>query len=262
MARIEFGSLAWATKTRGELRGLDLLVQQWQLVRARLANRSRRGDALGLPGFGSAAEVDRALREVELPASPTVTASLALVTELGPPSLTAHVLRTYAYGTLLGLRDGLRWDRELFAVSALLHDVALARRRHDHCCFAHDGADQAREFLASQSDWPEARRDQVAEAICLHLRVSVPPSLGVEAHLVNAGAAVDVTGTRARQLSDEVRRAVLRRYPRGDLAETLIRVLNEELRRHPTARVSRWMRLGFGEFISSNDRRVSRLVGQ
>lgn len=240
--------MQWAHANGGEVKGAAAMGVWWGLARAQVVRRFRRRP---VPGFRTPDEVTRALSEVSLPRSRLVTQTLELVTSLGPPSLVGHVLRSYAFGTLLGLRDGLRWDREVFACAALLHDLALARRRHEVCCFAHDGAQQALDFLSAQGLEP-SKREVIAEAICLHLRVFVPPSLGVEAHLVNAGSAVDVVGVRADELGSRLIGAVLERTPRGDMVEVLLPLFEDEQRRHPTARISRWMSAGFGRLVRHN----------
>lgn len=242
---MHFGSLAWARATKGHLTGFERLRQLWALAIAQL--KLRRAP---LPGFRPD-DLELALRESELPDTPVVTACHALAESLGPPALVGHAVRTYVWGTLLGLRDGLTWDRETFAAAALLHDVALARRRQEFTCFAHDGAEQSLHFLETQGV-ERARRERIADAVCLHVRVDVPPSLGVEAHLVHAGAGVDVVGRRLHELSPELRRAVLERHPRLDLIDVLARVFREEHRQHPTARISRWVQSGFLSFIRNN----------
>ena len=246
---MNYGTLAWARQTGGEVTGVERLRQWLRTVKFQVASRVRRRPRD--LGFGSSSEIERALVETELPPTPLVHESLTLISSLSPPALVGHVLRTYAFGTLFGLRDGLEWNREVFALAALLHDVALARREPTRCCFAHDGAEQSLEFLGARG-LDDERRHRVADAICLHLRVEVPPALGVEAHLVHAGAGLDVVGLRASELDPAMRRAVLSRHPRGALVEVLLRLFAEERRRHPTARISRWMSLGFGSSIRHN----------
>jgi hypothetical protein len=246
---MEYGTLAWARRTAGELTGAQRIRQTVLLASYQVTSRFRR--TARQAGFGTAQEAERALAETDLPRTRAVDAALGLIDQLGPPALVGHAVRTYAFGTLFGLRDGLRWDREVFALASVLHDLALARRDHGHTCFAHDGAEQALTVLA-ESDVDLVRRERVADAICLHLRVNVPVSLGVEAHLVHAGAALDVVGSRRADLGRVAVTSVLRRYPRLDLVELLSAVFAEERRRHPTARVSRWMAMGFDGFIRHN----------
>lgn len=240
-----YGSLAWARATKGHLTGIERLQQLWASIVFEV--RTRWSTPRGL----NESEVDVALEETALPDTPLVAACHTLVESLGPPALLGHGLRTYVWGTVLGLRDGLRWDRETFAAAALLHDVSLARRNHAFTCFAHDGAEQALTVLEGLGVDPP-RRERIADAICLHVRVEVPPSLGVEAHLVHAGAGVDVVGRRLHEVSPAVRAAVLARHPRLDLVDVLASAFKDERRRHPTARISRWMQSGFLSFIRSN----------
>jgi hypothetical protein len=241
---MHYGSLGWARATKGHLTGLERLRQLWASVIARV--RARRPPA-GVRPF----EFEAALAETSLPDTPVVAASLALIESLGPPALVGHALRTYVWGSLLGLRDGLRWDRERFATAALLHDLALARRRQAFTCFAHDGAEQAVALLTSLGVQPR-ERELVGEAICLHLRIEVPVELGVEAHLVHAGAGLDVVGRRHRELPPALRHAVLARHPRLDLTDVLARLFQDEARLHPTSRIARWMQAGFLSFIRDN----------
>jgi hypothetical protein len=244
-----FGSVEWARASGGAVTGWTRLRQLRESIVFQLRDGLRRAPTEA--GFSSAGEVERALREATLPETELVAACHALVEGLGPPALVGHVVRTYVWGTLLGLRDGLTWDRELFASAALLHDVALARRDDAFTCFAHDGAEQAKAFL-EQHGVSEVSRARVADAICLHLRVEVPTSLGVEAHLVHAGAGLDVVGNRAREIPGDVRAAVLERHPRGDVVGVLVEAFRRERRLHPTSRVARWMSLGFSRFIRAN----------
>jgi hypothetical protein len=242
---MHYGSVAWARARRGHLTGFERLTQAWALAVAQLKTRRRR------PAGLAPADLELALKETALPETPGVLACHALVASLGPPALVGHAVRTYVWGTLLGLRDGLRWDREVFAAAALLHDLALARRRHEFTCFAHDGAEQALQVLEGEAFDP-ARRAVVAEAVCLHLRIEVPVSLGVEAHLVHAGSGLDVVGRRRGELSPPLRDAVLARHPRLDLVDVLERVFHDERRLHPTARISRWLQAGFLSLVRRN----------
>ena len=165
--------------------------------------------------------------------------------EKGPPALANHAYRTWAWGLFLGLRDGRSFDHESFALAALLHDLALPRRSGTSACFAADGAAQAQAELAR---WGAPREQQtcVGEAICLHLRTEVPVELGVEAHLVHAGAAVDLLGGgRLRAIPPRIRDHVLTTYPRGAVTSYLVERLARESAAHPDSRIALWVSLGF-----------------
>jgi hypothetical protein len=243
IASMEYGSLEWARSRNGALVGREAAAEALRMVVARLRRALRRdGAALEL---GTPEQAELALREVRLPATQAVSAVHAVVVRLGPPPLVNHVLRTFVLGSVLGQRDGLRWDPELFATAALLHDVALSCRSPQRTCFAHDGAEVALQLLAAEG-MDIARRSVVADAICYHLRVEVPVELGVEAHLVHAGAGLDVVGRRRDELPRATQAAVLVAHPRGDFTSVLDACFAREVKEHPTARISRWMAGGFG----------------
>jgi hypothetical protein len=240
-----FGNLAWARATKGEIRGRALAEQLWLLAKAQLIARWHRF------GVKRQRDVVTALETRPFPQTPLVADCLTLIETLGPDFLVGHAMRTVALGALFGVRDGLSWDHEVFVTAALLHDLGLAQRDHRLACFAHDGAEQALAFL-EQRGVPPSRRMQVADAICLHLRIEVPVSCGVEAHLVHVGAGADVFGRGLRGLPAAHVRDVFAAHPRGNWAHSLCRLLDEEARRHPASRIGRWMSLGFQKRILSH----------
>lgn len=237
-----FGDVEWARRGGGRLGWDERLGQIWEVVRFQLRERLRKRPRT--VGASSPAELDRMMKEIELPKTELVGRAAALVTELGPDALAGHALRTFAWGTLLGLRDGLTWDRERFALAALLHDLALARRRDEIACFAADGAQQA---MSALEEWGarEGERRAVGDAVCLHVRVAVPPSLGVEAHLVQRGAGVDVVGLGVRDLDPALVERVLARHPRGALKSFLVDAFTRDAARHPGTRMALWVSHGF-----------------
>ena len=241
-----FGDIEWARSGGGRLSRGERIGQIWEVVRLRITQRLRAKPQT----FGARCpeEIDRMMTEVELPTSDLVERAASLVTRLGPDALTGHALRTFAWGALLGMRDGLSWDHEAFALAALLHDLALARRTHHVACFAADGALQASALL---EEWgaPEELRWRVGDAICLHVRARVPPNLGVEAHLVHGGAGVDVIGSGLSGIDPELRKRVLARHPRGELKAFLADVFAREAREHPKSRMALWVSFGFADRI-------------
>jgi hypothetical protein len=242
-----FGDLQWAAARGGKTTGAERLAVVWEGLRFRMTRLLRRNPRA--VGAASPSEVERMMAEVELPKTELVRRASDLVEQLGPPPVTTHVLRTYAWGTVLGLRDGLTWNREAFALAALFHDLGLSRRTQTKTCFAADGAHQA---LALLAEWgaPEELQQRVGNAVCLHLRIAVPPALGVEAHLVHDGAGVDVVGLRLAEIDAELQRRVLARHPRHALKKYLADVFTQERANHPASRVALWVRLGFLREIS------------
>ena len=97
------------------------------------------------------------------------------------------------------------------------------------------GAGAAREFARGAGLAPAAQ-ERVAEAITLHVNVSVGLEHGPEAHLLNAGTALDVTGLRYWELPEGAADAVVARYPRLDMKRLIWDVSKTEADAHPECR--------------------------
>ncbi len=167
-----------------------------------------------------------------------------------PAWLLQHALRTYVWGELLALQGGLRPDHSVLFAACMLHDVGLtphAASPADHC-FAVRGARYARQHL--QAHGSGEQRHAVATAICLHLDLKVESSQGLEAHLLQAGAGVDVLGRGLGRIPAPVRDAVLQRHPRLGCKQALCQCMRAEALRAPHTRMGLYARrLGFVELI-------------
>jgi len=170
--------------------------------------------------------------------------------EVSPPYLVNHCLRTYVWGRLLAAHRGLRPDDELFYVASLLHDLGLtpsyANDPVEAPCFAVRGAEGARRIVR-QAGWAEPNERRLAEAITLHVNVDVGLEHGVEAHLLNASTALDVTGIRYWELGSSSARAALERFPRLGMKAAIWSAWEAEARRHPDCRgyfLNRYLQFG------------------
>ncbi len=146
-------------------------------------------------------------------------------------SLANHCFRSYAWGALLGIRDGVAWDAELLYVAAMLHDIGLMPAYDRGGCFERDGADAARELLA-ELGWPAERADAAADAIYLHMH-EVGPDDSPEALLLDLGTGVDVRGVRLADVPAAPRAFVLDRFPRLGFKEHFIELFEDQARRKP-----------------------------
>jgi hypothetical protein len=222
------GSLAWGRRTGGRLSALDRLRL---LAAGMLVRIAPHAAAAGVPLDAAA---------LRMPDSRLCVAAGELLAASSEPWLVQHCLRTFLWGALLGRGHGHRYDEELLFVGAALHDLGLtpAGRQWvgiDAECFAVQGALAAEAFLGQQG-MEEGRRERIAEAICRHLNVRVPLARGVEAHLLHAGAGLDVIGARHAELAPELRQEVLRRHPRDRMKESLAQRMKQESLAHPHTR--------------------------
>jgi len=246
MSTPPFGTFAW-----GQLRG----------------GRLTRGESVSLIAQGirfrvwqSAHDLGEKLKLVRPPASDIVheLADLPdsriakdaeeLVRDTSSAALLAHCQRTFLWGAFLANNDRLTYDAELLYVASLMHDLGLvepyAFAKPETHCFAYEGAVHAREF-ASQAGWDDARSDALANAICLHLNVTVDLRHGPEAHLLHAGAGYDVLGSRFHEIDPQSRANVLDAYPRQQFKREVIDLLKQQNRQRPHCRMHLFSRLGF-----------------
>jgi hypothetical protein len=242
------GTWEWAQETRGSLSRQDRLRLIAQGASARLAQmpsqwRSR--------VFGEHAS----LVLPEPPDSALAREADECVHELSSPQLYGHCARTWAFATLFAQRDSVRHDEELLYLACMLHDLGLTEKhwgRDPHAtCFAVEGAHAAHKFVHSHGANDE-RAHKVAEAISLHLNVTVPARLGTEAHLLSKGVSLDVVGRRLHQISPVVTASVNERWPREGFADELAASTTKQAHMRPNSRSALLHKLGFVKLLEGN----------
>ncbi len=239
------GTTRWGAQRGGRLTAIERAGMILALASRRLAARfARRGDVV----------VSFAETSIALPDTALTRDALAHCESECAPAIFNHSVRCYAWGVLLAEAKTLRFDREALAVAALLHDVELGRtERRDgfSCtCFACAGAEGARKFLRRQAVSAD-QCDLICDAIALHLNPAVPLSAGAEAHLLNAGAALDVVGAGLTALHPDDRARVLAAYPRNGFKRTMRAAMERERAAAPDTRAALLMKLGFAAMIES-----------
>lgn len=217
-------------------------------IPARLALRQK-ADRSHMPGDRVSLDA-RALDAVTPPQDALSRHAWKLAQTTQPPWLVQHALRTYAWGQLLALQGDLRPDRSVLFAACMLHDVGLtphADSPPDHC-FAVRGARYAQQHMRPHAN--PAQSLTVANAISLHLDLTVGLEQGTEAHLLQAGAGIDVLGRRIRAIPQPVRQAVLERHPRLGMKQALCQCMRVEAQQAPRTRLGLYTkRLGFLQLI-------------
>ena len=224
--------------TNGQLSAM----QRWRIALAAVGRRlaARRRTAV----VGQMPPVDAGALDYLVPPRDSLSeAALAIASRVQAPWLLQHGLRTYAWATLLGMTEGCRIDATTLYAASLLHDLGLtdfAAEPPSHC-FAVRGA-RAAMRIAEASGAARRQAESLAAAIAAHLDLTVAPELGVEARLLQAGAALDVLGTRVGTIAPEQRKAVLARHPRLGMKSGLCRCLEREAIQAPDTRVAFYVR--------------------
>jgi hypothetical protein len=244
----QVGSWEWAQRTDGRLGRADRAELLRQGVLAQLSR---------LP-----AAVRRRLihdtSSVSLPSPPdTALAKEAeeRVRELSKPELYGHCLRTWAFAALFAQRDRVDHDEELLYLACVLHDLGLTEA-HDGrdptaACFAVEGA-RAAHTLLCEHQAPADRARTVAEAISLHLNISVPDRYGPEAVLLGQGVMLDVVGRRMERFPQAALVEVAKRWPREGSGALLLKDTALQAKIRPHSRAALLHRLGFTKLVSAN----------
>ena len=172
--------------------------------------------------------------DAAIPDSALAKAITAFVRDTETDLLFNHSSRVYRFGALAGVRQGLRFDRELLYAGAMFHDVGLMP---DHSSaderFEVDGANAARDFLKAHGV-PEADVYTVWTAIALHTTPGIPVHMHPVVALVTAGVEMDVLGLTYDQYSDAERAAVVSAFPRTpDFKEDIIQAFYDGIRHKP-----------------------------
>lgn len=248
MAPLEVGTREWMARTGGRLSGREQVRFLAAGTRSQMAQMPERvAAALGLRR-DRLARVE--LDEIRIPDSPAAREAEELCAEL-EPHLANHSRRSYLWSAILARHDGLHVDDELIYVGALIHDRGLpaAIESRDSRCFTVTSAATAEE-VARRHGWDGTRTEALGEGITLHLNPYVPPEQGVEAHVLNAGIALDVGGLRHWQVDRATKDAVVARHPREALKRRFPAQLREHARHAPGCRAHVLMRrAGFGAMI-------------
>ncbi len=189
------------------------------------------------------------------PDTPLVNAAIDECIESCTPAIAAHCHRTFIWGAILGGGQGLKFDREALAVSALLHDLELSQtdvRTITGCaCFACASGLRAERFVLGHgrsADWAA----RIGDAICFHLDPVVPLSNGVEAHLLQAGAGLDVIGANRSHIPAHQRSMIYTKQPLLTFKSEMREAMQREARQFKNTRAGVLMSLGFGRLIEAS----------
>ncbi|MGH8933547.1 MAG: HD domain-containing protein [Egibacteraceae bacterium] len=149
------------------------------------------------------------------------------------PSIFNHCMRTFWFADAIA-GDGLRLDREVLYIAAVLHDLGLTERHDRGQRFEVDGAEAARDFLSGRA-YPGEKVDLVWSAIALHTSPGIADRSAPEVALVRLGAAADVAGARIPDFDPGFVRGLIETFPRLDFSTEFLRLIVEQVRNKPAA---------------------------
>jgi HD domain len=241
------GTTTWMERTGGRLAWHDKLRLIAQGVQARMATRRQ---------WRAGAKVrNREVSAILPPDSAVAREAIAIAQDCSPPYLFNHCLRAYFWARLLDA-DARPFDDEAVFVALMLHDLGLTDRwrlqGQTHHCFTVVGARAVGE-LGLRHQWSDARARVAANAITLHLNVTVGGEHGKEAQMVRAGSGGDVAGLGLAALERDQIVEVVELYPRLGLKSQVVGPLMTETTHRPCCRTAFLCQsLGFVNLIRGN----------
>lgn len=232
-SKLRVGSLPWARQTRGALNVRDRFALAGQAVRLQ--------GQLAASLMFRRSRVALDIATIQPPDSELAKKADALCASVSPPRLYNHCCRAYLWARLFADTYGIAFDDELLYAACMLHDLGLTTA-YDNCarhaeCFTLDSVEGASAW-ARNVGWDSERQDALAEAILLHMNVTVGMNQGTEAHLLHEAAGLDCLGLRAWEVQRGTRNAVLARHPRDTFKPFLAETFTVQAQRRPKCRAA------------------------
>ena len=170
---------------------------------------------------------------VRVPAGRAADAAWTVCAEYADTALHHHSVRSYVLGAAWAQARGLPFDRELFFVAAMLHDLALTPPFDSHTVAFEEAGGHLARVLTAGLGWPDERRDRAAEVIVLHMRDDVAPDVDVESRLLQVGTSADVSGSGLEAFDPAFTHALVTAYPRHGFARSFVGLLQDQAGRKP-----------------------------
>ena len=164
--------------------------------------------------------------------TPLVHDAIELARSSSKPYLFNHVMRSWLFGVLIAEGAKPAPERELLAVSAILHDLGLTDRCSAQERFEVDGANAARSFLKERGI-PAHQIQLVWDAIALHTTRSIAIHKEPEVAMTHSGIAVDVIGAGLELIPQDKLRAILAEFPRLSMKKQFLACLSNVVRQKP-----------------------------
>jgi HD domain len=236
----DVGTYSWVDRTGGLLTGAERRSLLPPLARTHAVNAVGRLSMLARLNTGLRAQVDPA--QLVLPSSALTRAAVTQAQRRLSPALLNHSYRTFVLGAALGALEGLTVDRELLFAAALLHDTGLPNGE-ENVDFTRSSARIAQD-VAEEVGLSPAATETMRTAITLHYNPRVALAHGPVAHLLAAGAGLDVVGMRSWQLPQRVLASVVEQHPRLGFKGEFAAAFRAEAARVPRGRARFLRRYG------------------
>jgi hypothetical protein len=192
------------------------------------------------------------LSDLPEPASDPARRSFALASAYHSPSLLNHSVRSYLWAAAIGHAAGIAFDDELLYVTAMLHDLGLVEAFDNHALPFEEAGGHVAWVFGTGAGWPPDRCTRAAEIIVRHMREPVAPEADPEGFLLQRATALDISGRQLEQVPPDLRREVLRAWPRLSLASEFGACFAREAARKPDSAAGDAVRSGVADRLAGN----------
>ncbi|HEV7179283.1 MAG TPA: HD domain-containing protein [Candidatus Baltobacteraceae bacterium] len=181
----------------------------------------------------AASNTAKAIAGISVPDSRLAQEAMQQARAAEDPQIFRHSLRSFVFAELIANARGIKRDRELVFVSAILHDLGLTTAHSTPGNrFEVDSASAARALLHAHGANAEATRI-VWDAITLHSMYDLAEFKDPEVKLVSAGVITDVAGAFVRILNRPDVQALLTEVPRRGFNDAFLAQLSAYAKRKP-----------------------------
>jgi cyanamide hydratase family protein with HD domain len=190
-----------------------------------------------------------AKNEYEIPDSIICQKALELVSSCSNDTLLNHCFRTYAFGVGMAHKTQKPFDKELFFLGAIMHDLGLTEPFNGTDSFELEGARAAQDFCIKHNLAPN-KAELVHEMIALHTSIGLAHTREPEIAMVHFGAGADVIGLWHHEINKKTFDEIVEQHPRLDFKNYFTAKMDDEIKRKPNSHLSTLVNIGFARKVN------------
>jgi len=187
----------------------------------------------------------RLLAGVLVPDTPLISRAIEFARERSEPYLFNHVMRSWLFAALLAQRKQTAYDREVLAVTTILHDLGLAEAFNGPLRFEVEGANAARAFARNEGI-DDRRAQLIWDGVALNSTPSISLYKEAEIALATMGIGLDWGGFGYDALTESEVAEIVEAFPRLELKQKFTRAVCRIVETRPTTTYDNFAR-DFGE---------------
>lgn len=187
----------------------------------------------------------RLLAGVSVPDTAVISRAIEFAREKSAPYLFNHVMRSWLFAVLLAQRQQVAHDKEVLAVTTILHDLGLAETFNGPLRFEVEGANAARAFARAEG-MDERRAQLIWDGVALNSTVSIALHKETEVALATMGIGLDWGGFGYDTLTEIEIAAIIEAYPRLEMKQRFTKAVCRIVETRPTTTYDNFAR-DFGE---------------